>query len=92
MALYIIISTEDKLNVVITPNLITVMDIIMNSFQQATSGIPIVLSNMKKLNLQNDIGHESRIVLFVPKEVNTFIYIIFKQDNFYEHFFFIIGE
>ncbi|CAL7940918.1 unnamed protein product [Xylocopa violacea] len=67
-AVYIIISAEDKLNIVITPNLITVVDIIVNAFQQATSGIPIVLTSMKKLNLQNDIGHESRIELLVAED------------------------
>lgn len=47
----------------------------MNAFKQATSGIPIVPTSMKKLNLQNDIGHESRIELLVPDEVSTFISI-----------------
>ncbi|XP_024221985.1 vacuolar protein sorting-associated protein 13C [Bombus impatiens] len=80
-AVYIIVSTEEKLNVVITPNLIIVVDIIMNAFKQATSGIPIVPTSMKKLNLQNDIGHESRIELLVPDENNeNATRIIVSQD------------
>ncbi|XP_076243831.1 intermembrane lipid transfer protein VPS13A [Calliopsis andreniformis] len=70
LAAYITISTEDKLNIVITPNLIAITDIIINAFQQATSGIPIVPTNIKKLNLQNDIGHESRIELLVLENEN----------------------
>lgn len=73
VASYITIAAEDKLNIVVTRNLITVVDIIMNEFQQAASGIPIVPTSMNKLNLQNSIGHESRIELLVPGEVNTYI-------------------
>lgn len=63
-------SAEDKLNVVVTPNLIAVTDIIVNAFQQATSGIPTLLTSIKKLNLQNDIGHESRIELLLSEDVS----------------------
>lgn len=70
LAAYITVSTEDKLNVVITPNLIAIADIVTNAFQQATSGIPIVPTSIKKLNLHNDIGHESRIELLVSEDVS----------------------
>ncbi|XP_076670615.1 intermembrane lipid transfer protein VPS13A isoform X2 [Andrena cerasifolii] len=67
-AVYITVSAEDKLNVVVTPNLIAVTDIIVNAFQQATSGIPTLLTSIKKLNLKNDIGHESRIELLISED------------------------
>ncbi|XP_078045899.1 intermembrane lipid transfer protein VPS13A isoform X2 [Augochlora pura] len=66
-AVYITISAEEKLNFIITPNLIAVMDVIMNAFHQANNGIPIVPTSIKKLNLQNAIGHESRIELLVSE-------------------------
>ena len=68
--MYVVVSAEEKLNVMITPNLIIVVDIVASAFQQAASGIPTVPTGMKKLNLQNDIGHESRIELLVPDEVS----------------------
>ncbi|KAK9294042.1 hypothetical protein QLX08_011233 [Tetragonisca angustula] len=69
-AVYVVVSAEEKLNVVITPNSIIVVDIIASAFHQAASGIPTMPTGMKKLNLQNDIGHESRIELLVPDEDN----------------------
>lgn len=77
MAVYITVSTEDKLNIVITSNLIAVMDIIVNAFQQAAGGIPIIPAPMRKLNLQNHIGHESRLELIVSEEVG--IFFLFSQ-------------
>ncbi|XP_015437338.1 PREDICTED: vacuolar protein sorting-associated protein 13A-like [Dufourea novaeangliae] len=71
LAVYITVSAEDKLNLIVTPNLIAVTDIIMNAFHQATSGIPIIPSSVKKLNLHNDIGHESRIELLVSDDGNN---------------------
>lgn len=82
MAVYIIISAEDKFNIVITPNLITIIDIIMNAFQQATSGIPLVPINMKQLNLQNAIGHESYIEYLVSEvsiKLSQLIYYFLKE-------------
>ncbi|XP_076634172.1 intermembrane lipid transfer protein VPS13A isoform X1 [Colletes latitarsis] len=71
LAVYITVSAEDKLNVIITPNLIAVTDIILNAFQQATSGIPIILTSIQKLNLQNYIGHESRIELLAAEDEDS---------------------
>ncbi|XP_026299715.1 vacuolar protein sorting-associated protein 13C isoform X2 [Apis mellifera] len=84
MAVYIIISAEDKFNIVITPNLITIIDIIMNAFQQATSGIPLVPINMKQLNLQNAIGHESYIEYLVSEENNKNITRIIASENYHD--------
>ncbi|XP_076375159.1 intermembrane lipid transfer protein VPS13A isoform X2 [Megalopta genalis] len=67
MAVYITISAEEKLNFIVTPNLIAVIDVIMNAFHQANSGIPIVPTSIKKLNLQNAIGYESRIELLASE-------------------------
>ncbi|XP_053983322.1 intermembrane lipid transfer protein VPS13C-like [Hylaeus volcanicus] len=82
LAVYITISAEDKLNVVITPNLIAVTDIVLNAFQQATSGIPIVLANTKKLNLQNDIGHDSRIELLAEDEDDKNVTRVITSQDF----------
>lgn len=71
MAVYITINAEEKLNLIVTPNLIAVMNIIVNEFHQANSGIPIVLPNIKKLNLHNAIGHESRIELLAMEDVSV---------------------
>ncbi|CAK9828583.1 Intermembrane lipid transfer protein VPS13A [Anthophora retusa] len=84
ITVYITVSAEDKLNVVITPNLITVIDITMNAFQQATSGIPIIPTNMKKLNLQNDIGHESRIELLISEENNKNITRVIASRDYHD--------
>ncbi|XP_034193125.2 intermembrane lipid transfer protein VPS13A isoform X1 [Osmia lignaria lignaria] len=82
VAVYITVSTEDKLNIVITSNLIAVMDIIVNAFQQAASGIPIIPAPMRKLNLQNHIGHESRLELLVSEEEDkkSVTRVIVSQD------------
>ncbi|XP_076222912.1 intermembrane lipid transfer protein VPS13A isoform X2 [Nomia melanderi] len=71
IAVYTTISAEEKLNLIVTPNLIAVMDVIVNEFHQANSGIPIVLPNIKKLNLHNAIGHESRIELLASEDKDT---------------------
>lgn len=84
-AVYITISAEDKFNMIITPNLITVTDIVLNAFQQATSGIPVVLTNIKKLNLQNDIGHESRIELLASEdEDNKNVTRVIASQDFHD--------
>nr|XP_012154530.1 PREDICTED: vacuolar protein sorting-associated protein 13C isoform X3 [Megachile rotundata] len=82
VAVYVNICAEDKLNIVITSNLIAVMDIIINAFQQAASGIPIIPTPMKKLNLQNCIGHESRIELVasVEEDNKTVSRVIASQE------------
>ncbi|KAG7205210.1 hypothetical protein KM043_018296 [Ampulex compressa] len=69
-AMYIIIMAEDKLNFTFTQNTITIINAVLNAFIQAKSGIPIVPTNVKKLNLQNGIGHASRIELLCQEEVN----------------------
>ncbi|XP_017890538.1 vacuolar protein sorting-associated protein 13C-like [Ceratina calcarata] len=85
VAVYIVVVAEDKFNLVITPNLITVIDIFLNAFQRATSGIPTVPPNTKKLNLHNNIGHESRIELLVPEnEINKNINRVIASQDYHD--------
>ncbi|KOX79050.1 Vacuolar protein sorting-associated protein 13A [Melipona quadrifasciata] len=63
-------STNEDEGLELTPECNVDSYIIASAFQQAASGIPTVPTGMKKLNLQNDIGHESRIELLVSDEDN----------------------
>lgn len=76
--MYIIISTEDIINFTITPSNLAIMNMIIDAFVEVKNGIPIIPTNISEINLQNNIGHASRVELLVQEEVNNRgIYIIF---------------
>lgn len=67
---YIIISAEDRLNFTVTKNTIAILDIVLDTFAKNQPCIPIVPTNVGKLNLQNGIGHASRIELRAEEKVS----------------------
>ncbi|KAF7991246.1 hypothetical protein HCN44_002808 [Aphidius gifuensis] len=71
LANYIIISADDKLNFTVTQNTIGILDIIINTFTKNRTGIPIYPTSAGKINLQNGIGHASKIELFADEKDNN---------------------
>lgn len=68
--MYIIISSEDVINFTITPSNLAIMNMIIDAFVEFKNGIPIIPTNISEINLQNNIGHASRVELLVQEEVN----------------------
>ncbi|XP_047356214.1 vacuolar protein sorting-associated protein 13C-like isoform X2 [Vespa velutina] len=68
--MYIIISSEDIINFTITPSNLAIMNMIIDSFVEVKNGIPIIPTNINEINLQNNIGHASRIELLVQEEID----------------------
>ncbi|KAK2588797.1 hypothetical protein KPH14_001672 [Odynerus spinipes] len=68
-AMYIIISSEDVINFTITPNNLKIVNMIVDAFIEAKNGIPIMPTNISETNLQNNIGHASRVELVIQEEI-----------------------
>lgn len=66
---YIIINAEERLNFTVTKNTIDIFDIILELFSKSCTEIPIVPTNVGKLNLLNKIGHTSKIELRAEEKV-----------------------
>ncbi|XP_014604811.1 PREDICTED: vacuolar protein sorting-associated protein 13C-like [Polistes canadensis] len=69
-ATYIIISTEDVINFTITPSNLAIMNMIIDAFVEVKNGMPIIPTNISEINLQNNIGHASRVELLVQEQVD----------------------
>ncbi|KAG5314184.1 VP13A protein, partial [Acromyrmex insinuator] len=67
---YIIIYSENKVNITITQDMIATWNAISNAFTQARGGIPFVPTNTRELTVLNDIGHASRVELLVQEQVD----------------------
>jgi len=67
---YIIVYSEDKVNITITQDMIATWNAISNAFMQAKGGIPFVPTNTRELTVLNDIGHASRVELLVQEQVD----------------------
>lgn len=85
LANYIIINAEDKLNFTVTQNTIAIIDIIINTFTKNRTGIPIYPTNTGKINLQNGIGHTSRIELIAEEKGNDIIGRIIATKEFHSN-------
>ncbi|XP_043273461.1 vacuolar protein sorting-associated protein 13A-like isoform X2 [Venturia canescens] len=64
---YVIISADKRIDFTITPNTISILETVLNTFTKSRAGIPIVVTNAGKLVLNNEIGHPSRIELRVEE-------------------------
>ncbi|XP_070527175.1 intermembrane lipid transfer protein VPS13A isoform X2 [Cardiocondyla obscurior] len=69
-ASYIIVYSEEKVNITITQDMITTWNTISNAFTQARGGIPFVPTNTRELTILNDIGYASRVELLVQEEID----------------------
>lgn len=67
---YIILYSEEKVNITITQDMIATWNAISNAFTQAWGGIPFVPTNTRELTVLNDIGHASRVELLVQEQVD----------------------
>ncbi|KYM95926.1 Vacuolar protein sorting-associated protein 13C [Cyphomyrmex costatus] len=67
---YIIVYSENKVNITITQDMIATWNAISNAFTQARGGIPFVPTNTRELTVLNDIGHASRVELLVQEQVD----------------------
>ncbi|XP_077263954.1 intermembrane lipid transfer protein VPS13A isoform X2 [Temnothorax americanus] len=67
---YIILCSEEKINITITHDMIATWNAMSNAFTQARVGIPFVPTNARELTVLNDIGHASRVELLVHEQVD----------------------
>lgn len=68
-AMHIIVHSKEMINFTISTNTISVLDLLMNAFENDKNGIPAVPAKVGKLTLQNSIGYPSKVDFFVKKEV-----------------------
>ncbi|XP_033208533.1 vacuolar protein sorting-associated protein 13C-like [Belonocnema kinseyi] len=70
-ATYFIISAKDRVDFTVSPNTISLMEMIYSTYSKRKCDIPIVVTKSGKLNLQNNIGHASTIEFLIKEEGNS---------------------